>query len=111
MPTLIDATVHERITVGMHEGTPSQVIEAPARSSTFGAARPNQSDDNRANPITFISRQRRVRHMVKDPVCGQDIEREAAVTWSYEGELYYFCSERCREEFEDNPDLYLNPDR
>jgi YHS domain-containing protein len=48
--------------------------------------------------------------MVKDPVCGQDIEREAAVTSSYEGELYYFCSEHCREEFEDNPDLYLNLD-
>ena len=49
--------------------------------------------------------------MVKDPLCGQDIDREEAVTWSYEGELYYFFSERYREEFEDNPDLYLNPDR
>jgi P-type Cu+ transporter len=52
-----------------------------------------------------------MRHMVKDPVCGQDIDREEAVTWSYEGELYSFCSERCRQEFEDNPDLYLNPER
>jgi YHS domain-containing protein len=34
-----------------------------------------------------------MRHMVKDPVCGQDIDREEAVTWSYEGELYYLCAE------------------
>ena len=45
--------------------------------------------------------------MIIDPVCRQDIERENAVTLSYEGELYYFCSERCRQAFEENPELYL----
>ena len=48
-----------------------------------------RSDHNPANSITVISPGEGGGH-VKDPVCGQDIEREAAVTWSYEEELYYF---------------------
>jgi YHS domain-containing protein len=42
--------------------------------------------------------------MIIDPVCGIDLEEsEAASTLEFEGRTYYFCSEICREEFEENP--------
>jgi YHS domain-containing protein len=44
---------------------------------------------------------------VTDPVCGMRIEEEDAVARvEYEGDLYYFCSEDCREEFEEAPEDY-----
>lgn len=44
---------------------------------------------------------------VKDPVCGMKIETEDAVARvTYEGKDYYFCSESCQEEFEENPEDY-----
>lgn len=29
----------------------------------------------------------------------------------YHGETYYFCSMECKEEFDKNPDKYVNPER
>jgi YHS domain-containing protein len=44
---------------------------------------------------------------VTDPVCGIQIDSEAAAAAAdYEGERYYFCSENCREEFELAPEDY-----
>jgi len=42
--------------------------------------------------------------MVKDPVCGMDVETEGA-EWSsvHEGTTYYFCSEQCKKDFEAAP--------
>lgn len=43
----------------------------------------------------------------KDPVCGMVIETEDAVgKVEHEGRTYYFCSESCKEEFEENPEDY-----
>lgn len=39
-------------------------------------------------------------------VCGKDIIKEKYST-KHEGEHYYFCSEECRDEFESNPEEYL----
>ena len=42
-----------------------------------------------------------------DPVCGTEIEEQAAVGWSeHLGERFYFCSRICKIEFDDNPFSY-----
>lgn len=44
---------------------------------------------------------------VKDPVCGMRIEEKDAVAEvEYEGTTYYFCSDDCRETFEEDPEDY-----
>jgi YHS domain-containing protein len=41
-----------------------------------------------------------VREMVKDLVCGMDIDHErAGATYYYNGHIYYFCSSECRDRF------------
>ena len=44
---------------------------------------------------------------VKDPVCGMMIEQgDAVATSDYEGKRYYFCSQDCKVEFDENPEDY-----
>lgn len=44
----------------------------------------------------------------KDPVCGMQVEAENAAGQSeYRGQTYYFCSQGCKESFEQNPEQYL----
>ncbi len=44
----------------------------------------------------------------KDPVCGMDIETAtAAGQTEYEGQTYYFCSPKCKEKFDLNPEQHL----
>lgn len=39
-----------------------------------------------------------------DPVCGMDVkESEAAGKSTYENETYYFCSQDCKQEFDEDP--------
>jgi Cu+-exporting ATPase len=46
--------------------------------------------------------------MVKDPVCGMEIDAaEAAGTSEYEGTTYYFCAEGCKTEFDADPGKYV----
>ncbi len=46
--------------------------------------------------------------MVKDPVCGMEIDTsQAAAQTSYQGQVFYFCSEECRRTFEETPEDYL----
>lgn len=43
----------------------------------------------------------------KDPVCKIKYKKSDAVsTFKYEGKLYYFCSQQCKDEFEKKPDEY-----
>lgn len=45
--------------------------------------------------------------MVRDPVCGMEIEeQEARATAEYEGQTYYFCCIACREQFLKHPQAY-----
>jgi YHS domain-containing protein len=37
--------------------------------------------------------------MKRDPVCNMEVREESALTAECDGELYYFCSEGCREKF------------
>jgi Cu+-exporting ATPase len=49
-------------------------------------------------------------NLVKDPVCGMDVDPDATKHRAdYGGRTYYFCSERCRERFVAEPVKYLTP--
>jgi YHS domain-containing protein len=43
---------------------------------------------------------------VRDPVCGMTIDRATAKTSALRGIVYYFCSEKCRSQFEASPETY-----
>ena len=50
-------------------------------------------------------------HLVKDPVCGMDVDPSTAKHRAdYAGHTYYFCSARCRERFVAEPTKYLAPE-
>ena len=43
----------------------------------------------------------------KDPVCGMTIdEKDAVGTSTYRGTKYFFCSNDCKVEFDENPSAY-----
>lgn len=46
--------------------------------------------------------------MVKDPICGMNVEEKAARFKStYQGKTYYFCSLRCKEDFDKTPPKFI----
>ena len=46
--------------------------------------------------------------MVKDPVCGMDVETATAGGLTeYKGQTYYFCGSKCKETFDLHPEQYL----
>jgi len=46
--------------------------------------------------------------MVKDPVCGMNVnEKTAKLKSEYMGKTYYFCSKPCKEAFDKNPARYV----
>jgi P-type Cu+ transporter len=48
--------------------------------------------------------------IVRDPVCGRNVDTRTAKFRHELGETtYFFCSERCLERFKADPDRYLNP--
>jgi len=49
-------------------------------------------------------------NLVKDPVCGMDVDPQTTAYRSdHAGRAYYFCSEHCRAKFQADPDSYLRP--
>lgn len=47
--------------------------------------------------------------VVKDPVCGMDVDTATAVGHTnHEGQTYYFCGSICKEKFDRNPAQYLS---
>ena len=46
--------------------------------------------------------------MVKDPVCGMDVDPQTASSKSeYKRQTYYFCSAGCKRAFDTEPEKYL----
>ena len=46
--------------------------------------------------------------VVKDPVCGMDVQAAtAAGRTEHKGQMYYFCGSACKEKFDLAPDQYL----
>jgi YHS domain-containing protein len=49
--------------------------------------------------------------MIEDPVCGMQINIDTAPAQTVvDEEIYYFCSQGCKEAFERNPAKYLFPE-
>lgn len=47
--------------------------------------------------------------MIQDPVCLMEVEPgDAAAVSVHKGQAYYFCSDKCKQEFELSPDTYLH---
>lgn len=47
--------------------------------------------------------------MPKDPVCGMDVQEEAAAgTAEHAGHTFYFCSPGCQTEFQRDPHRYAH---
>lgn len=44
-----------------------------------------------------------------DPVCNQTVSTDQAKTSLYNGLVYFFCSNECRDEFENKPEQYAVP--
>lgn len=42
-----------------------------------------------------------------DPVCGMKVSSDSLKA-DYQGEGYFFCSDYCKQQFEKNPETYLN---
>ena len=46
--------------------------------------------------------------MVRDPVCGMDVDEKTAKFKSeHDGETIYFCNKHCKMQFDENPQKYL----
>ena len=47
--------------------------------------------------------------MARDRVCHMDVdERSAVATSCYKGDIYYFCSEDCKDRFDQDPERYVS---
>ena len=42
---------------------------------------------------------------LKDPICS--MEATDKVTFEYKGQVYFFCSDHCRGQFEKEPERYI----
>ena len=46
--------------------------------------------------------------MMKDPVCGMEIDSsQAAAQSQYQGQTYFFCSVECKQKFDQDPKQYV----
>lgn len=43
-----------------------------------------------------------------DPICGMEIPKYMSDTLNYESELYGFCSAKCKHDFSESPEEYLD---
>ena len=44
--------------------------------------------------------------MMKDPVCGMQVDEKKAPTSTYQGKQYAFCGPQCKAEFDAKPAAY-----
>jgi P-type Cu+ transporter len=49
------------------------------------------------------------KQLEKDPVCGMNVDPQAAAgSFEHRGKRYFFCNPRCLERFKENPEKFLN---
>ena len=49
---------------------------------------------------------------IVDPVCQIELdEKPEDLACDYEDKTYYFCSEDCKNEFEDDPEKFIRPSK
>ncbi len=69
----------------------------------------SQKSDHGAHAHDEVSTDQRAEYLVKDPVCGMDVDPHAAKhSAEHAGNPYYFCSAGCRTKFVANPTTYLD---
>lgn len=51
----------------------------------------------------------RASDMVKDPVCGMNVDPsdKGTIKAEYKGDTYHFCSPTCKKSFDENPEKYV----
>jgi len=50
--------------------------------------------------------------MAIDPVCGMEVdERSTTDKATYQGQMYYFCSKDCKDEFQADPGEYIGEEK
>ena len=60
------------------------------------------------NPHEYINPERKESTMVKDLVCGMEVDEDnPPFTAVYKGKTYCFCSNSCKREFERDPEQFL----
>lgn len=73
------------------------MVAAPSNESGAGLLKTNEGEMIMKNTT-----------VVKDPVCGMDVETvSAAGHTDHKGQTYYFCGSKCKEKFDLNPQQYL----
>lgn len=45
----------------------------------------------------------------KDPICGMKVDKKTEYSSEYKGNKYYFCSENCKKNFQQQPEKYVAP--
>ena len=53
----------------------------------------------------FLKRFHQKKSKFRDPVCGMTANE--AITSQYQGKAYYFCSTHCKEQFDQDPVVYV----
>ena len=48
--------------------------------------------------------------MVRDPVCGMEIDPRRAIEYEYNDKIYHFCSPNCESHFKRDPERFKNYD-
>ncbi|HHY12655.1 MAG TPA: YHS domain-containing protein [Firmicutes bacterium] len=47
--------------------------------------------------------------MPRDPVCGMNVsDYDKSIRSDFKGQTYHFCSDRCRDAFEKDPQVYTD---
>ncbi|MBI2085601.1 MAG: YHS domain-containing protein [Candidatus Aenigmarchaeota archaeon] len=44
--------------------------------------------------------------LVRDPVCGMDVDEKSAIKKEHKGKFYFFCSKNCEQNFSNNPEKF-----
>ena len=76
------------------------VITAGSTTNTEGARVPSKAE------------KKVVKKMAIDPVCKMEVDEEqAAATYEYKGETYYFCAVGCKDTFAQNPEQFIKEEK
>jgi Cu+-exporting ATPase len=96
---------------------PSQSIEYEYKGKKYYFCSAGCEKEFKANPEKYMNfdninpklmqMQSTSEGLVIDPVCGMKGKAEDRLEYELNGEKYYFCSESCRTEFNNNPQKYV----
>jgi YHS domain-containing protein len=70
-----------------------------------------ETDPEKYREAGSIGKEEVISEVAVDPICKMDVNTSTATLMSeYNGKLYYFCSQHCKETFDANPEEYKNKD-